>query len=447
VIVLREQIHIWHILVLVALAGYMILNYGFSNITFHFNGIPIIFGHALMFGALAIIIIFRHDTITRGLSEPAVICFIFMQSITIIHLVYDIPQYGFIAIRDSSLFLEGIFLFIGLHLSRNRQQIDIFLKSLFFIFLMSFLYSLSFPWRESVLASSPQSGILHPVPVVGYYRSTALFLLSGAFFNLWLSQYFSKWPRWVISIIVLAQLFAVVVFQVRSMYVGAILVFIIILILGKTRKWFSIATLVIILVSLLISISVFTRIIIPGYRAPTSISFLAQYAQSLLLIPGTPRVETINNRIDRYKKVWERIISDRVNFMIGEGFGRPIVEQFDSEHMVIIRHPHNSHLSVFARLGLAGILLWLTFHLLIVQRFLRYLLLPSRMDPKKRSIVLWLFVFYSLSLLITSVQGFLETSHGAIPFYVLTGFALGFMRYQIGEKESEIKKRTNRLHS
>ncbi len=81
-----------------------------------------------------------------------------------------------------------------------------------------------------------------------------------------------------------------------------------------------------------------------------------------------------------------------------------------------------------------GLAIWAFFHFLIVRRFLGALRARARKDKKLSELVLWLFLFYILSMLVTSVQPHLEFSYGAIPFYFLIGFALGIMRWQLGDK-------------
>ena len=69
----RSSLRLWQVLVLVALSGYIVLNYGFANVAFHIGGLPIILGHALMFAALAIVVLSGRVSIMRELREPAVL--------------------------------------------------------------------------------------------------------------------------------------------------------------------------------------------------------------------------------------------------------------------------------------------------------------------------------------------------------------------------------------
>jgi O-antigen ligase len=129
-----------------------------------------------------------------------------------------------------------------------------------------------------------------------------------------------------------------------------------------------------------------------------------------------------------YSEVWERARSTPTNLLVGEGFGKPLLEHTVTKQGVAVRQPHNTHLSVLARLGLVGVAFWMLFHFLLVRRFVHVLRRRGQLDKKHSDLMLWLFIFYILFMLVTSVQPYLEFSYGAIPFYFLTGFALGIMR-------------------
>lgn len=47
-----------------------------------------------------------------------------------------------------------------------------------------------------------------------------------------------------------------------------------------------------------------------------------------------------------------------------EGFGKPLLEHMATRQGVAVRQPHNTHLSVLARLGLVGVAFWILFHFL-----------------------------------------------------------------------------------
>jgi hypothetical protein len=76
------------------------------------------------------------------------------------------------------------------------------------------------------------------------------------------------------------------------------------------------------------------------------------------------------------------------------------------------------------RLGLAGFAIWAFVHARILSTFARGLR-ASRHEPAARSLYLWLLMFYSLGMLFTTVEPWLEFSYGAVPFFTLVGFVMG----------------------
>jgi O-antigen ligase len=131
------------------------------------------------------------------------------------------------------------------------------------------------------------------------------------------------------------------------------------------------------------------------------------------------------DRADWYGEVWDRVKSSPTNMVVGEGFGQALIN-FVNEEGIPVREPHNSSLTVLARLGFMGLSIWLSFIAIVLARFIRVLRRRSTSGATTNTI-LWLFFCFLLALLTASVQPSLEFSHGSVPFYFLLGLALGIM--------------------
>ncbi|HEX4643686.1 MAG TPA: hypothetical protein VH161_09465, partial [Candidatus Acidoferrales bacterium] len=116
------------------------------------------------------------------------------------------------------------------------------------------------------------------------------------------------------------------------------------------------------------------------------------------------------------------------NMVVGEGFGQALIN-FVNEEGIPVREPHNSSLTVLARLGFVGLSLWVLFLGMVVTRYIRYLRKRSAPDAI-RATVLWLFLCFVLYLMTFSVQPTLEFSHGSMPFYFLIGLGFGIMGHK-----------------
>src|SRR5437870_13780578 len=158
--------------------------------------------------------------------------------------------------------------------------------------------------------------------------------------------------------------------------------------------------------------------------------FLRSTRTVLSLNDARTRMAEDTDRASWYEQVWRRMRSSKVTLIVGEGFGEPLID-FKNEEGIPVRQPHNSSLSVLARLGLVGLLVWLVFLVSVTRRFVHAIRRRVEADDGVHQLVLWLFFFFVLAMIQTSVQPALEFSHGAIPFYFLVGFALGVMRWQV----------------
>jgi hypothetical protein len=422
----RVGLEVWQMLVLLALTGYMVLNYGFENLTLHLGGAPLIIGYGLMYAALALAVFSRRHFVIAALKEPAVLCLTALLVLTSLHLVFDIPSYGIWAVRDASLFLDGIFFLLGLLWASKKSSTIPLLKGLFVIFLLNLMYAYTYPWNEQIQSWSPASGVFIRVPVLGRYHSTYVVLLAGALFCLALGTYVVTWPRWTMVLLTVAQLFGLGIHEYRSTYISIAVILILLTFLGELRKSAILLTtlasafLVLVLITSL-------NIKIAGRFGDVNAGFFQEHIRSLSGASGTPG-SNIEARVYWYGEVADRI---RSHMLVGEGFGKPLTSEINPQNGSIIRQPHNSHISVLARLGAAGLGVWLLFHFCILKRFIHILRKREYRDAKAYQIALWFFIFYTILMIVSSVQPGLEYPTGSIPFYFCTGFALGFIRWSV----------------
>lgn len=425
------RLEFWQTLVLLALTPYLILNYGFDNLAVGAGNVHFPIGELLMFAALALVVMGRQSWNLRSImAEPSVVCLTALLLLSCAHLIVDVPRYGLYAVRDSSMFFEAVFLLLGAVWASNPQALQFLMRWMFLVFALNLLYSWTFSWGEQIRAWSPTSGVFHPVPVLGNYWHNALFLLVGALFCIWLAPLIGRWPRWVLVGLAAAQLGGLAILQARSMYIGILIVLLILLLLGQTKKLVSFASTLGwgtgVLAVLLLAVSAL-GMEFQGRMGPVQFSFLADQAKTVLNI-GDPNAR-MSHEVDRskwYGEVWDRVRSSPSNLIVGEGFGQALIN-FENEEGVPVRQPHNSTLTVLGRLGLLGLSTWLLFIVLMVKRYVQALR-THHTSRRASALILWLFLLFLLSLLLASVQPGFEFSHGAIPFYFFQGLAIGILR-------------------
>ena len=414
----------WQGLTFAALLGFVVLSYGFANWVIRLFGVPLPVGHMIAGAALVLSLPGHGRELKAMLHSPITRAWLLMIVFALGHLGFDLPRYGAYAVRDASFVLEGVFLTLGFISARGGYEIRLFLRMMAVLFAVNLIYALTFPFQEAIREASPVSGIFLSVPLLGSYTHTALFLLVGSLFFLLLGKRATGWPLPVVVIIAAAQAGWSLVLQVRSMYLGMALSVLLLVLLGGVRSGGLRKAVIVIAAACLLVFSVdFFGIELRGRVGRVDAEFLLSHVRSLLLQPGTPGLGTVKWRLDLLPELWARWTRGITNVLVGEGFGEPLID-YVGLGSVVIRAPHNTHITVAMRLGLVGLAIWVFVHASIVALLFgglrRY-----RSDEALKSLYLWLFLSYLLSMLFTSVEPWLEFSFGAVPFFTLVGFVMG----------------------
>ena len=422
-----QGFRLWQTLTFFSLAGYVVLNYGFANLTLPLVQTPLPVGHLCAFGALLLVWLERKADMRAFLHTPVAVWLLLFFGLACLRLSVDIPAAGLYALRDANFVFESLFLFLGFAWAQRGEDIAAFLKILGAVFGLNFVYALTFPLGTMLQTHSPVSGIFSAVPVVGFYAQTSLFLLAGAVFALLVMKHRVTFTT-VPLLYACVQIGWTIIFQNRSAYLGSLIVIGLLFVFSGVRRGLKVGGSVLLGMVLLFGALWGIGIGLEGRIGPVQPEFLVQHFQSLFLTPDTPAVGSIMWRLQLFADVWNDWTTDLYSIVFGQGFGQPLV-QVSTADGIPVRQPHNTHLTILARLGLVGAFLWVGLQWQILKRFLgglrRY-----RRDSFAHDLVLWCFLFYVLGLFVTSVQPWLEFSYGAIPFSLIVGFALGVLQHE-----------------
>jgi len=421
----------WHLLTLLGLTGYMVLNYGFANLTVH-AGIPIIIGHTIMFAALALAVYSApRGAVGAAIREPAALCLWGLLLLTLIHLYFEIPRYGAYALRDASITLEAVFMIPGVLWATSKRGVPLLVKWMILLFFILLPYSWLEPWADAITAMSPTSGVFQQVAIVGYHASTSLYMLSGLLFLMLVSRDWIKWPPGVLILISVGGLLGLALGQARSMYIGLALSIVILALLGEFRKCTELGIAVALAIVGIVGIAV-SGVQLSGRLGPMNLTFFEEHLGSLWGSRDAFQEGSIDDRKDWYAQVEKRIFSSTTNLVLGSGFGEPLIN-FEFFGHVAVRQPHNSNVSILARLGLIGFALWGAFHYFLLKRFYYVYRIRDQLDRRLYHVLMWLFLCYLLMMLHTSVQPALEFAYGSIPFYFMMGVFLGITRFRLAD--------------
>jgi hypothetical protein len=412
---------LWQKLAFIALAGFVILSYGFTNWT-AIPGKPLQVGHLLLLGAVLLAFQGRRYRAAAFLDEPAILWWLLLVGLTVAHLVFDIPRDRTYAIRDASFVFEGLFMLLGYLWARQAAETKPFLIALAVLFLLNTAYALTYPISDRLVAISPVSGIFQRVPLLGSYNQVSFFLIAGSLYYLLVMPHVRAWPAALTLGLAALQAAWSFVFQDRTVYIETVVAFVVLMVFGGLRRGVRLAAVVAGSLTVFFVLMVITGSVIQGRVGEVGPNFLRQHVRSLLGDPDAPAAGTVQWRLDLLSELRERwTVSSRV-MAIGEGFGQPLID-FENAANVVVRQPHNTHITVLIRLGALGFLVWLLMHWRILTSFLRSLR-DSQGDPVRHDLALWLFLFYVIGIVFTTFQPWLEFSYGAIPFYFFVGFSL-----------------------
>jgi O-antigen ligase len=183
-----------------------------------------------------------------------------------------------------------------------------------------------------------------------------------------------------------------------------------------------------------------------GRNNYVSLDFYLEHFETLNPEKSMPRVTRSSWRLNVWREAIEHWQATPVTIVVGEGFGRPLTSLrvaglsiADSSQIlqIAVRQPHNIQLTILARLGLVGFIIWIFIQARFVFLFVRSLR-KKKKDSLEHALTLWLFLFFISGIIIASFQPWIEWPFGAIPFFIVSGFALAFIS-PCHEKTAEIE--------
>jgi O-antigen ligase len=430
---------VWQILTLIGLAGYVLLNYGFENLSIHIAGLPFIFGYALVYLALALAILSCRNVLKILRKEPAILWLGLLVLQTSLHLVFDLPRHGLWAVRDASMFNDSIFICLGFFWAARRRTVQPLVMWLFVILAINLIYALSFPWADKIKDSSPSSGVFLEVPVFGFYHGTYIYLLAGTLFCLLLSRTVLRLPVWLNLSLVLLQLFGIAIHQDRSMYIGIVTSVVVLVLTNERTAAIRLSSVVFAAVLCVYFVSAVWQVEIPGRVGPVNLAFFREHLRSISGAEGTPG-SSMQSRLDWFQQALGHFYASP---WVGVGFGEPLIDYLDdTNHFAAVRQPHNSGLSILTRLGVVGLVCWVAFHICLLKRYVYALKQRRSGDAFLSRLILWLVLLYLIFMIVLQVEPGLEFPSGAIPFYFFVGLSLGVIRHQF---ENGAKSKTGHL--
>jgi hypothetical protein len=408
-------------LLAIALLGYALMGKGFAYL-----GLPPLYvGEiALLTG---IVVFLRTGALVASLTTLPSLALVALMVWVLAQTIPFVSVYGVDSLRDSTIAMYGGFAFvvIGL-LLEDARRIDTVLRY-YNILLVSFPaifvgFFLTRYWSESVPI------LFGPVPIVDVTASAVGTHLAGTMVFV-LIGYGKVSPVWVL---VWFATLAMTAATNRGATLAALVpVMFAMLVLGRLRQLLTATLTAVSIFAVLFAVEAsFTRDNETERLTERKVSAhqIVENAKSIIGQSGQQNEGTKEWRLNW----WNIIINDTVHgpyFWTGKGFGINLADAdgFDGPRTPSpLRSPHNAHMTLLARAGVPGVVLWSIVLISWVGMQLNAMF-SARARGHERWAELFLFVFcYAISILINATFDVtLEGPMQGIWFWCLFGFGIG----------------------
>jgi hypothetical protein len=176
----------------------------------------------------------------------------------------------------------------------------------------------------------------------------------------------------------------------------------------------------------------------PNGRPPT----VGQFLENIISIFAPSDTNGLEGTKQFRLKWWTAIIDYTVfgpYFWTGKGFGINLADAdgFQPTADRSLRAPHNSHVTVLARMGVPGLILWVLLQAAFFISLLRASLRHRRAgDGRLAAVGAWILVYWAAAMVNTSFDPYLEGPQGGIWFWTLFGLGLVIVRLKPSSEPS-----------
>lgn len=416
------------LLLLAGLLGDIVFTSGFALLRLPPGGPGLPVNEVLLVGAVVVLLASRQP-IGGFAGEPVFLPLLVLWPLAAIQLAYGFVSEGVWAIRDAANIIETGFLLVGYCLASDPRFEAPFHRWLGFAMIVAALHILLFPLRDILSAWTPAIGSMsgYQAPLLFSYGNPAsvgctamcyLLVVPGRFRTL----------RALLAAAVVATLLVFV--QARLVYLQ--LPVLALIILAFRPRFMARAGLMATAALLLILLLLATDIDLPGRLGQNfSIDFLVSHVGAIWGGGGettSAAAAGVGLRLAWWAEIEAQLEQHPLRLLFGLGYGMPLTS-FLGPAGDIVREPHNSIVSIYGRLGLLGCTVFLALQAILLRRALAAIGRARRQGLRPRSdAAMVIFCFLVMQLLFSMVEGGLEVSYGAVPYYFFAGVALAWSR-------------------
>lgn len=434
-LVMLVGVEIWWRALIVLLFGYAFASRGFASI----GVFPLFIGElVLALGLLTIVLIPFSDRIRvvnprRFLSWPMLLLALFIIS-QVLQTIPYVGTYQFDTLRDAMVYGYAIFAVLVMLLISSRR-IENFVQ---LYGRMIPLLLLWFPFLFFFSRISPFP-VMFPgadVPLIFSRGSDAAVHLGGiaAFILLGLDdRHRPAWPPWLTPFLWALWVTSLAFYGAlgRAALLAAGLSVALVLILRPLgSRWQVPLVLGVLGLSMLLATNTYYSFRVDlGLHREVSVQQFTNNITSIFTSSGTELDGTRSYRVDW----WDAIIDYTIGgpyFWTGKGYGINLADDdgFQVDGDGALRSPHNGHLTLLARSGVPGFLIWVLFLGSVVLTLLHAAFVHQGRDSWRSRFAIWLLAYIMAHMLVTGFDVYLEGPMGGIWFWVTVGIALSYFR-------------------
>lgn len=418
----------------VLLLGYATQGRGFS----YFGIRPIYVGEMVLALGLAALP-FAH--LRWKMSSLQLITLAFM-GLGFLHTAPYVSEFGLNAFRDAAVWYYALFALI-VSLMLNEQRILSAGRWIANLLPILLVWSLCMPTLIALMQHRLPHFPGSPLPIVSVMRpgdqavvliGLAAFVSTGLYRKLVTVRRvpaFAIWTIWIACA-------GLVTIQSRGAFLAIVVAFAFLILGSPSVEWLKGAFVGVIAITLFILIN--PTLEVGGYRVIT-VDQLTTNVMSIFSDSTTNQGGVQANkdwRLDWWAEIWNRTFLGS-HFWTGQGFGLNLATAygFETDDSASLRSPHNIHMTILARMGIPGLLVWFALQSVFALKMLGALRQARRLHQDLWSgLIVCLLTIWIAALVNGTFDVYLESPYGAIPFWCVFGVGIAVIRmYSLGSKK------------
>lgn len=419
-------------IVLWTVGAYLILNLGFEMVRIPPVGAGLPAGELVL--VICLLIISLPVLLPKMATEVWMFPILVWWGLSLSRCLIDIRVGGVWTFRDASQEIESLYLIVGFWLVRSPGELQYFNRWLRKILIVLGFYGLLMPISGNLQALSPK------LPGMAFGSNSLFFQRANSpIMLLWCACWLlidrprnTQSTKVRVLLALLLVTFSTAYAQGRTGYMSVLAVGAVLFLVKRkvAAKWVGILFFGLVIIG---AISVSGLQLKGGRGHVISLDFMAQHIES---ISGSAQSEDVKGaaqgvpqRLGWWRHIYSQMKESPKNLIFGLGFGIPLTD-FHAPSGAPVREPHNSYISVVARLGISGLLAWIMMQVSLYFSWWRSYQLCRRMQWTRDQNNLLLLMLYGILMLVVSLaeDGF-EKPFDAIPYYFFFGVVLRYGRH------------------